>query len=318
MLRDLAKTVVPFRLSPTYPPSVGMDLSNPLFLGALALLVAIAGSMMLMPEPPKSRSSAWARSRAGRGSAAGPALKFLARDMMSNSRRPPPCASTPFPLSQSPRATSLGMLPRKLPPGTTLRSLIEVLLPEDHVANVPPDAGEGTVSLRFADGPSYLLRASGNKLTVTETPRVADAPLMLSVRESTAQLFLDDWMGPQKLAPSFEPHGLTSITDARFLRKVSSVKGVLSLTLDDFEGHAATLLIAAGPDASVYDDPDAEIHIKLPAFLQILAGKLGPDEAIADGHVTLTGKKLVAMQFALAVAPYFPPRPASGAKTGRG
>ncbi len=128
--------------------------------------------------------------------------------------------------------------------------------------------------------------------------------------EGTAQLFLDDWLGPKTLAPSFEPRGLASITDPRFLRGFATVKGVLSVTLDDFEGKSATLLVASGPDASLYDDPDASIHIKLPAFQQILAGVLAPDEAIAEGHVTLTGKKLVAMQFALTLVPYFPPRPA--------
>ena len=81
-----------------------------------------------------------------------------------------------------------------------------------------------------------------------------------------------------------------------------------ALTLDGFEGQSATLLVAAGPDASLYDDPAATVRIELPAFLELLAGKLGPDEAIVEGHVTLTGKKLVAMQFALALAPYFPPR----------
>ena len=176
------------------------------------------------------------------------------------------------------------------------------------MANVPPDAGEGTVSFRFVDGPSYRFHASGNKLTVTETARVTDAPLMLSVDESTAQLFLDDWLGPQRLAPSFEPRGIGAITDARLLRSVSAVRGVLSLTLDDFEGQSATLLVAAGPNASLYDDPDAELHIGLPAFLRVLAGSLRPDEAITEGHVTLKGKKLVALHFALALVPFFPPR----------
>ena len=200
------------------------------------------------------------------------------------------------------------MIPRTLPAGTTLRTLVEVLIPEDHAAHVPADAGDATVSYRFAGGSSYSLQASGSRLTVTETSRVETAPLMLSVPEATAQLFLDDWLGPQKLAPQFEPRGLASITDARLLRRVSAVKGCISLTLDDFEGKSATLLVASGPDASLYDDPDVSIHIKLPAFLRILAGKLGPDEAIAEGHVTLTGKKLVAMQFALALVPYFPAR----------
>ena len=66
--------------------------------------------------------------------------------------------------------------------------------------------------------------------------------------------------------------------------------------------------MASGPDASLYDDPDVSISIALPAFLEVLAGTLGPDQAIAEGRVKLTGKKLVAMQFALALVPYFPER----------
>jgi putative sterol carrier protein len=200
------------------------------------------------------------------------------------------------------------MIPRQLPPGTTLSSLITELLPEDHRANVPKDAGDATVSVSFGSGASYLLHARGAELEVTETRGVEDALVSLRVEERTAQLFLDDWLGPQKLAPSFEPRGLASITDARFLRRVSAVKGVLSLTLDDFEGGEATLLLASGKGASLYDDPDAEIHIKLPAFLELLSGRLTPDAAIAEGHVTLKGKKLVAMQLALTLVPYFPAR----------
>lgn len=199
------------------------------------------------------------------------------------------------------------MIPRTLPAGTTLRSLVSKLIPEDHAAHVPGDAGDAKVSLHFVGGPSFLLTARGNRLDVEETPRAEQAPLMLGIEEATAQRFLDDWLGPQKLAPSFEPRGIAAITDPRLLRRVSGVRGVVSMTLDDFEGGAATLLVAAGPNASLYDDPEASVHIQMPSFLRVLAGKLRPDEAIADGHVTLQGKKLVAMQFALALVPFFPP-----------
>ena len=200
------------------------------------------------------------------------------------------------------------MIPRTLPAGTTLASLILTLLPEDHAAHVPNDAGDAKVSVHFKGGASYALTATGDRLVVRETSRVEPAPLLLGIEEATAQLFLDDWMGPKKLAPSFEPRGVASITDPRLIKRVSAVKGVLSLTLDDFEGKPATLLVASGPDASLYDDPDASIHIGLSAFLALLGGKLHPDEAIVEGHVTLTGKKLVAMQFALALVPFFPAR----------
>lgn len=200
------------------------------------------------------------------------------------------------------------MIPRTLPAGTTLRSLIEELLPDDHAANVPKSAGDATLSLRIVGGPTYAFVVKGDRLTVRETPRVEPAPLLLSFDEATAQLFLDDWLGVQKLAPSFEPRGLASVTDPRLIRRFAAIKGGLELTLDDFEGQSASMLVAAGPDASLYDDPDATVRIKMPAFERLLAGKLGPDEALLEGHVLLTGKKLVAMQFALALVPYFPAR----------
>jgi hypothetical protein len=200
------------------------------------------------------------------------------------------------------------MIPRTLPAGTTLRSLIEQLLADDHAANVPKSAGDATLSVRLVGGPTYAFAVNGDRLRVRETSRVEPAPLLLSFEESTAQLFLDDWLGAQRLAPSFEPRGLTSVTDPRLIRRFAAIKGVLELTLDDFEGQSVSMIVAAGPDASLYDDPDARVRIKMPAFERLLAGTLRPDEAIADGHVLLSGKKLVAMQFALALVPYFPPR----------
>ena len=116
-------------------------------------------------------------------------------------------------------------------------------------------------------------------------------------------------MGPRKLAPSFEPRGLKCFTDPRLVRKVAAVKGVISLTLDDLgDGRSATLLVASGPDASLYDDPDVSIRAGLPAYLQIAAGKVRPDEALDLDQVTVTGKRRNAVQYALALVPYFPVR----------
>jgi hypothetical protein len=201
------------------------------------------------------------------------------------------------------------MLPRTLPTGTTLRSLIEVLLPGDHRASVPSDAGDATFGLRLAGGPAYVLEAKGNALTVTEVARLEGPSLLLSTDEATAQVFLDDWMGTQRLAPKFEPRGLAAMTDPRMIRRVCQVKGVITLTLEgmpELGGRPATLFIAAGPDANLYDDPDVTVRIGAAAFEKMLSGALTPDAAISGGHVALTGKKLVAMQFALAILPYFP------------
>ncbi len=201
------------------------------------------------------------------------------------------------------------MIPRTLPAGTTLRSFIEEVLPADHAANVPRDAGNAKVCVSLGAGPSYAFDVAGDRLTVRETERIEDAPLLLRVEQATAQAFLDDWMGPRRLAPTFEPRGLACFTDPRLIRKVAAVTGVISLSLDDLgDGRSATLLVASGPDASLYDDPDVSLRVLLPAYLQIVAGRVRPDDALALDQVTVTGKKRIAMQYALALVPYFPAR----------
>jgi hypothetical protein len=201
------------------------------------------------------------------------------------------------------------MIPRTLPAGTTLRSFVEEVLPADHAASVPKDAGDARMCVSLGRGPSFALTVTGDRLAVRDTDRVEAAPLLVRVEEATAQAFLDDWMGPRRLAPSFEPRGVACFTDPRLLRKVAAVKGVVSVTLDDLgDGRSATLLVASGPDASLYDDPDVSVRVSLPAYLQIVAGKIRPDEALAQDQVTVTGKKRIAMQFALVLVPYFPVR----------
>lgn len=56
----LWKTAVPFHLSPTYPPSVDMSLANPLYLGALALLVAASVAAFALRRRFPAAAAAWA------------------------------------------------------------------------------------------------------------------------------------------------------------------------------------------------------------------------------------------------------------------
>jgi putative sterol carrier protein len=48
------------------------------------------------------------------------------------------------------------------------------------------------------------------------------------------------------------------------------------------------------------------VEATVAVFEELLAGKIAPEDAIAEGRVTVKGNKLLAMQLALAVAPLAP------------
>ena len=135
--------------------------------------------------------------------------------------------------------------------------------------------------------------------------------LSLRIAAATAQRFLDDWSGPKRWLPKFTPGGGVAIlTDPRLLRRLAMVTGRIELAISNFEGGRVSMTLAAGARA-VHDDsatPDVVVEMKMDAFERLLDASLAPDEAIGDSHVTVRGKKLVAMQFALALVPFFPPR----------
>ena len=65
-------------------------------------------------------------------------------------------------------------------------------------------------------------------------------------------------------------------------------------------------LAVGAPARKIDPDPDVTIEVSLATVERILDGKLGPEEALADGDVRVTGKRLVAGQLAFALAPLFP------------
>jgi len=212
------------------------------------------------------------------------------------------------------------MLPQNLPAGTSVESFFEHVLPEAHRALVPadPSAGEYLVAVRM-EGPGtsttrYAYTIRGREIAVKHGDDTAhlQAHLWIAGEYAALDFFLEDWSGPRRFAPSFEPaQGVKLITDPRVLKRLAQATGKIELGLVDFEGGAGNLVIsAAGAKKHALKDAtsDAIIETRVTVFEKLLAGKLGPDEAIADSHVTVRGKKLVAMQFAFALAPFFPPR----------
>jgi len=212
------------------------------------------------------------------------------------------------------------VLPIAIPAGTTLRSLVTEVLPAAHAALVPAGAPADVFRAVIAvdGGESFTVEIRGAKMDVREGEREQKklVDFWITFDEDVAERFLEDWSGPQRFAPKFVPPGdVKAPTDPRLLKRLAMVSGKVELALDDFpmdEGPrriAMTLASGAAAKRTIdRDDPDVVVEATSDAFLRLLAGSMTPEEAIAESHVAVRGKRLVAMQFALALAPFFPAR----------
>jgi hypothetical protein len=108
--------------------------------------------------------------------------------------------------------------------------------------------------------------------------------------------------------PKFSPKGASIFTDPRVLKRLAHVTGSIELALPNFPGGRASLRAGAfgGKPARVKVDrePDVTVESSMEAFDELLAGKLRPEEALSDSRVKVTGRKMVALQFAFALAPF--------------
>lgn len=208
------------------------------------------------------------------------------------------------------------MLPFSAPPGTTPRDYLLRVVPEAHHALVPASASAGAkrdvwdVSIAMLGERPVRYSVDGSKLSVSEGH--GDAHLVLTLEKPHVERFLADWSGPRRWVPQFEPRGAALITDPRVLSRLAMVTGSMAATVPDFEGGPIRLSIAAfGGKRGEFDprDDEADVSVEVPArtFQELLAGRLLPDAALSSGGVALRGKKLVAMQLAFAMAPFFPP-----------
>jgi hypothetical protein len=204
------------------------------------------------------------------------------------------------------------MFPFEIAPGTTIEQLLHSVLPKTHAKLVKPDeAGSFEVGVKVAPGKTWVLSIASNVLTTRESS--ATTPVWVHLEEKAAVFFLDDMAAAKRFVPKFVPEGgFTMLTDPRVLRRVSMVSGKIEIKLVDSPIGTISLFVAAGAKAKEglhADDPDAVLELHMPTVEKILAGSLGPEAALSDGSVAIKGKRLVAMQFALAIAPYFKPPP---------
>jgi len=202
------------------------------------------------------------------------------------------------------------MFPIEIPKGTTLESLFTQVVPDTHARFVPANAGteEHKIVVQVSGAKAYTLKVRGKDLAVTEGEEAGHA-LWARVERKTVELFLDDWMGPKRWVPKFvPPGGLVLMTDPRILKRVTMVSAKVELTVPDFDGGPISMSFAAGDVArrgAEKATADATVETSSATFERILSGALAPEDAIAEGKVTLRGKALVAMQFAFALAPFF-------------
>jgi hypothetical protein len=209
------------------------------------------------------------------------------------------------------------MLPFEIPKGTTLEALVNHVVPEAHAKLVPTSAGREpyTCALEIAGRGRWVVRLDGASMKVAAGEERAP-DIRISVAGEDAQAFLDDYVGPQRLVPKTRrpAGGVQMLSDPRVLKRVKMVTGVIELAITDFvadptSGHEArrvALSIALGaPAKKVEPDPDVVIEVTMRTYLRLLGTT--PEEALADGDVSVKGKRLLAMQVAFAIGPLFAP-----------
>jgi hypothetical protein len=212
------------------------------------------------------------------------------------------------------------MLLFDIPRGTTLESLVLEVAPAAHGKLVPATVGLDALScgVHFIGGGgarsrSFTVRVTGPTMRAREEPEQSDVDMWIAIDAGTAQIFLDDVLGAGRWLPKFvPPTDLKLMSDPRAFKLLKLAQGKLELALVDFAGapgRRASLWVCVGPQARKpvrLEKADVTIETTCAVYERVLAGSMPPDELLASGDVTLRGKRLVAMQFALAMTPLYP------------
>jgi hypothetical protein len=201
----------------------------------------------------------------------------------------------------------------EIPPDTTIRSFIESVVPALHARLVPEDspADALTVTVRIEDAGSWTVHIRGREMRVV--PGEAERPtLWLFTTARAVDLFLEDALGPQRFAPRFDSEAVPPLlSDPRLVRRAAMAHGRIELALRDIDGERLAIVLGFGHAARKRIDPDeADVVVEagLGTLERMLAGTLAPDEALAEGDVEVRGNRMLALQLALAIAPFYPQR----------
>jgi putative sterol carrier protein len=206
----------------------------------------------------------------------------------------------------------------EIPDGTTVRSLVEEVVPHLHGRLVPDAAPKEpfTVTVRIEDAADWTVQIVGREMRVREG--AADKPtLWLFTTARAVELFLEDAAGPKRFLPKFDAGdgGVAVLSDPRLVKRCAMASGRIELAMTDaLPGSDERVGIVFGFGAAArrrIDPDDADVIIETGAATvdRMLGGKLAPEDALADGDVKVRGNKMLAMQLALAVAPFYPQKP---------
>jgi hypothetical protein len=207
------------------------------------------------------------------------------------------------------------MLPFEIPPGTTIESLVTEVIPAVHARLAGESARSDTfaVTLRIDGCGSWTVRIDGRKMRVDvgEEPRPT---LWMYMTKDMADRFLQEALGPKRLLPQIPPNlvhpgGVLTMSDPRVIRRVAMASGRIELAVLDENGGRLAVVFGFG-DATRRpidpEDPDTVAEAPIATLERVLRGECGPEETLASGDVTVRGSRLLALQLALAVAPFYP------------
>jgi putative sterol carrier protein len=209
------------------------------------------------------------------------------------------------------------MLPLDLAPGTTIESLVTDAIPALHArlvgAGGPSD--EITVALRIGGRGSWTFHIRGPDMRVAAGEERRPT-LWVYTTEGMAERFLRDALGPKRMVPTIAANtaqvgGVLTMSDPRFIRRVAMASGRIELVATDSEGERLSVVFGFGDAARRPidpEDPDTVVEAPIDTLHSVLNGARGPEEALSTGEVTVRGSRLLAMQLALAAAPFFPKR----------
>jgi hypothetical protein len=203
------------------------------------------------------------------------------------------------------------MIPFDLPPDTTVESLIRFVAPAFHSKSVPADAPLDalSVTVRIEGAGSWTARIRGTEMRVDEG-EVPSPTLWVYTTAHAVERFLQDALGPRRWLPKAPaPREVVVFSDPRLVKRAALASGRIELAVPDLDGERIAMVLGFGDAARRRidpEDPDAIVEAAVETLERMLAGALPPDEALASGGLRVRGNRFLAMQLALAAAPFYP------------
>jgi putative sterol carrier protein len=204
-----------------------------------------------------------------------------------------------------------------VPPDTTIESLVTDVIPALH-ARLVPDEGPSerfSVAVRIEGCGSWTARIVGRDMQV-DAGEEGRPTLWMYMTKGSAERLLADAVGPRRLLP--EPVGGQSANgapwmgDPRVIKRLALANGRIELAAVDEQGSRLAVVLGLG-DATrrpmAPEDPDTIAEAAMTTLESMARGEQGPEEALSNGAVTVRGSRLLALQLALAVAPFYKPTP---------